>query len=697
MSNKFNIYFLVFSFLIPIIIGLFLRFEDLTFWEKNKDKFYLKDGRPILTSVDGYYFARYGNEYLKGSYKADETDPLRFVPDNILKLEDDNYDIKVKYPDPIPLESWLAANLSKVFNQPIENIALWLTPILAVLVVIPLVLIFRNIFDLYLTGFLGALTTVVSFAYLSRTSIARFDTDSLNLFFPFAIVLFFLKILEEKKEKAKYIYSIIAGIFLYLYYWWYDHPDLVVLLLIIYVVVLLISKFNNLSKSDFISLALIVLFTNPLVIIKGLIPLTKRIISFSVYAPSSDYPYPSVISSISELQKYDFFRLAELTIGNEILFLLGIFGTILFFVKFWRKALLLVPLFLIGLMAFKDGYRFTMYLAPFIGIGLGFILDLLLEFIREGKRNLIRVFLIPLLTILILFVNLESIIHKTKPKIPRPLAEEFILLKDLTPKDSWIWTWWDFGYPIQFFSERGTYFDGSTQGTPKLYYVAKSFITNSPEEAYNIIMSISSVGVEKLEYLREKKKEPVDKIVSDVKNGKFIKDLKNSVYLLFTEDQFGKLYWIYYFGSWDFKKKTGKHRRIKFLSGCKNETLTVLSCLNGLVKLDLKNGLIVAKKINLHSKKVEGTKVIKIKFIASKVGNDYRIINKNDKGLVFELVSNKNGRTFFLLMDEETFNSMFNQMFVLRNYDKKYFELVRDNFPTAVLYRVKNIKEVNSK
>ena len=48
-------------------------------------------------------------------------------------------------------------------------------------------------------------------------------------------------------------------------------------------------------------------------------------------------------------------------------------------------------------------------------------------------------------------------------------------------------------------------------------------------------------------------------------------------------------------------------------------------------------------------------------------------------------------------MDEESFNTMFNKMFILRDYDKRYFELVRDNFPTAVLYRVKNINEVNKR
>ncbi len=690
MKNRFNLVFLIFSLIIPIFIGLFVRFDDLKVWEKYRDKFYLDDGRPILTSIDGYYFARYGEEYKKGIYKAGEVDPLKFVPDNFIEIKD--YDkFEITYPDPIPLESWLAGNLSKIFNKPIENIALWLTPVLAVLVVIPIVLIFRNIFNLYITGFLGALTTVISLTYISRTSVARFDTDSLNLFFPFMVVFLLLKVLEEQREKIKYIYSALAGVFLYLYYWWYFHADLIALMLLTYLFILVVSKFKNLTKSDFIAVGIIVFFANPLVVIDGLVPLINKVVNISIYSKPSDYPYPSVAVSIAELQKYYFTKLAEITIGNEVLFILGILGSVLFFVKFWKRALLILPLFLIGLMAFKNGHRFVMYLAPFIGIGLGFILDFLINFIRKQKRDFLRFSLIPVLTLLVLFVNLNSISHTELPKLNKDIVEEFINLRKMTPTNSWIWSWWDFGYPIQFYSNRGTYFDGGSQNTPKLYYVAYSYTTFSPKEAYNTIMSISSVGVKTLEYLREKKNIPVDKIVKNVKEGKYIKAISNPVYFLFTSDQLGKFNWIHYFGSWDFKKKTGKHKGIKSLTGCKNETPYILTCFKGSLKVDLKRGLIIQKRLPIDDIK-------KIKFVVLKDNKGYKVVNKNNEGLVLEIVINgKERKTLFLLMDEESFNTMFNKMFILRDYDKRYFELVRDNFPTAVLYRVKNINEVDKR
>ncbi|RUM58752.1 MAG: hypothetical protein DSY53_04205 [Persephonella sp.] len=691
MKEKFNLIYLLISLAIPIIIGLFIRFDDIKFWDKYKDKFYLDDGRPILTSIDGYYFARYGKEYKEGIYKAGETDPLRFVPDNINRLDNEKYDIKIEYPDPIPLESWIGGILSKITNLPIENIAFYLTPILAVLVVIPVVLIFRNIFNLYITGYLGALTTVLSLTYLSRTSVARFDTDSLNLFFPFMIAFFLLKVLDESRKKLKYLYSFLAGIFLYLYYWWYGHSDLVFVIFSVYVVVLIVSKFKNINKTDLISLLIIFLLANPLVLLQGMNPFISKLINFSIYYVSNANLYPTAYTSIAELTNYPIDKLAEITIGNIVLFFIGIIGSIFFFVKNWKRALLILPLFLIGLMAFKNGHRFVMYLAPFIGIGLGFIFDFLITFFREEKRRKVLVVLTILLTIFTPTLALNSIKHVETPKLKKEYIEAFEYFKNNTPKNSWIWSWWDFGYAIQFYSERPTFMDGGgTQNTPKMYYVAYSYITYSPEEAYNTIMSISSVGIETLEYLRKEKNISVEKIVKDVREGKFIKNINTNVYWLFTSDQIGKYFWIHYFGSWDFKARKGIHKKINILKGCKSITLDKLSCYKGAMRIDLNKGEILIRGGVLDTVK-------KIKFIVIKNNQTYEVLPKNVDGLVLEIVSDKNNNTLFLLMDEESYNSMLNKMFILRDFDKRYFELVRDDFPNSVIYRLKSVKEVYGK
>ena len=188
---------LLVSIVIPIAVGLYVRFDDLSIWEKYRNQFYYQD-RPLFTSYDAFFFARWGKDYLNGDYRPGEKDHLRFVPDN------------ATYPSPIPMESWLGAKLAKLKNTYIENISLWLTPFLAILFILPLVLYFFKI-GLPVAGFSGAFLGVVSLMYLVRTTVARFDTDSLNLFFPFAIAFFLLRSFYSK-GKLKYLDLAIAGI-----------------------------------------------------------------------------------------------------------------------------------------------------------------------------------------------------------------------------------------------------------------------------------------------------------------------------------------------------------------------------------------------------------------------------------------------------------------------------------------------------
>jgi hypothetical protein len=98
MNRVFPRLLLLFIIIVPIIIGAYIRLDDLKVWDANKQVFYFKD-RPLFTSYDAFIFARYGKEFFEGKYRAGEKDPLRFVPDNYLT---DN----VTYPKIVPMSSF---------------------------------------------------------------------------------------------------------------------------------------------------------------------------------------------------------------------------------------------------------------------------------------------------------------------------------------------------------------------------------------------------------------------------------------------------------------------------------------------------------------------------------------------------------------------------------------------------------------
>ncbi|WP_457568106.1 STT3 domain-containing protein [Desulfurobacterium sp.] len=686
-------FFRIIMFIVlPIAVGLYIRFDDLSVWRAQKARFYFND-RPLFTSYDAFYFARWSEDYLEGKYRAGETDPLRFVPDNYIvsKLSDSEIKklkaYKAVYPDPIPLESFMGAVFSRIFHTHIENVALYLTPVLAVLFVIPLV-VYMDEIGAPIAGFSGAVFGVTSLMYLARTTIARFDTDSLNLFFPFLIAYFFHKTLHSKSRK-RYVYAVLAGLSCYLFNWWYAHPDLVLIMFIVFIVGMVILR----KKFNFENLKILMLFavtSNPFVLYKGISIFVDRINTYILNfgKTATQTGFPNVMQSISEAQRASFKMIVLTSTGNTLIFLLGFtFIFVLFFFK-WRDMLFLIPPFMLGLMAFKSGNRFVMYLAPFVGMGFGYVFDLLLEWFA-GKRQVsddvwgilgqswykevFSVFVAVTIFVLSLVSQSQAVKFVAVPKITPSLEAAFLKLKEITPDDAWIWTWWDYGTAIQYLSRRAVYHDGQSQLSPKTYFVATTFSASSPEVAFNVINGISHVGVTYIEKWLDEGLSP-ETIRDKFFKGEFNGKLEHPVYWIFTEDEIGKFAWINYFGTWNFDLKKGVKDSINPVGVCKIVDKEHVFC--GGISIDIKSGVLNARGTTILNK------------LAINIDGKYREFSYNPSGRFYVELVKVRGKLLGFIMDEQPFYSMFNQMYILRHFDKHYFSLVYDGFPAIVVYKV---------
>ncbi|WP_456397493.1 STT3 domain-containing protein [Desulfurobacterium sp.] len=678
--------------MVPVIVGLYLRFDDLAVWHSKKSSFYYKD-RPLFTSYDAFYFARWSEDYLKGKYEAGKMDPLRFVPDNYIvsKLSDSEIKklkaYKAVYPDPIPLESFMGAIFSKLFNTHIENVAVYLTPILAVLFIFPLV-IYMDEIGAPVAGFSGAMFGVISLMYLARTTIARFDTDSLNLFFPFLIAYFFHKILHSEGNR-KYVFAVLAGFSCYLFNWWYAHPDLVLIMFFVFILGLFITK-RKVSREDLKLIGVLALFSSPVVLWHGISSLINRVNTYILEfgKTATNVGFPNVMQSISEAQRASLKMIIFTSTGNALIFFIGFVFIFVFFLKNWRQTLFLLPTFFLGLMAFKSGNRFVMYLAPFIGMGFGYAFDFVLD-IFSGKQVKIDKFSISngfikellliglgcIITILSLISQSEAVKFVAVPKITPSLEGAFLRLRNITPEDAWIWTWWDYGTAIQYLSRRAVYHDGQSQLSPKTYFVATTFSASSPKIAYNTINGISNVGVTYIDKWLKEGQTP-ESIRDKFFKGVFNSKLKHPVYWLFTEDEIGKFAWINYFGTWNFDLKKGIKDTINPVGICFIPSKNRVVC--GGITIDLKTGIIKAR----------GTAVLNK--IGVNIDGKYKEFSYDPEGrYYFDLVKTE-GKLLGFIMDQQPFYSMFNQMYILRNYDSNYFKLIYDDFPTMVVYKVLN-------
>jgi dolichyl-diphosphooligosaccharide--protein glycosyltransferase len=275
----------------------------------------------------------------------------------------------------------------------------------------------------------------------------------------------------------------------------------------------------------------------------------------------------------------------------------------------------------------------------------------------------------------IVYFNRAAIKFFITPKITPALAADFSRLETLTPKDSWIWTWWDYGTAIQYYAGRGVFHDGQSQFSPKTYFVATTYSTSNPKIAYNVITGIANVGNYEITKLLREGKKAVE-IRDMFFEGKFSKPLKHPVYWAFTGDEIGKFAWINYFGTWNFDEEKGIKAPIYDLGICIPQKGDVIQCQKAV--MDLKKGEVIL-----------GKKAIPIALLA--VRNLKKVEEKTYRraGIIAELVEDKHKVLRAFVMGAQPFKSMFNQMYILRVYDPKYFELIYDDFPTMVLYRVK--------
>ena len=665
MQKKFRVLFLSIAILFPIFIGLYVRFDDLEVW-KQRQNFYFQE-RPIFTSYDAFYFARWSKEYLNGTFKGGETDPLRFVPD------------KGKYPPIIPMESWLGAKLAQLLGTHIENVALWLSPLLSVFFVIPFVFYFYKI-GFPLSGFSGALLGVISIVYLTRTSIVRYDTDSLNLFFPFAIALALLNSLIAKSQKLRILNLTIAGILSQLYYWWYLHPGLIIAIDAFYLIALLFEKEKTI-KDKFILFLVLLIFSNPLIVSEGVTNFINlaKIYLINVFKPEVS-GFPNIHKTIDEAIHFEIARLSEATAGNFFLFAIGFSGLVLLILKKFKELFLLLPVLFIGLMSFFGGSRFIMYLAPFVGAGLGYLAERLLEYIDDSflskYRELSSIPALPILSSAILFSNPLSLSFTAIPKLNPNLIRDFIKLAEITPPNSWIWTWWDFGTAIQYYAGRAVYHDGQSQGSPKTYFIATTFTTDNPQIAYNTILGVSYLGASGIKGLLKEGRKPQE-IRNLMFSGAYAQPVENPIYWIFTGDEIAKFAAISYLGTWNFEEKRGTELPIHSLY-CFNIRADIIKCAETII--DLKNGYLY-----------NSSKPIPIKRVIVKEEKNISELDFSRGKLYVEVIRRKETSYAFLL-SKEAYKSLFNQMFILRKYSPKYFEIVYDDFPHMVVYRLKTFK-----
>jgi len=735
---KNNIWMFLTVLLACFSVSVGVRYKQFETWKLTPHAYFVGE-RPMMTTLDAPHWLRWARAYNDGVFGL--KDELRLYPegtDTFEELSSKKLPIPLSYSDQalfsssspvtkeisykeVPLLSFLIAKLSPFFNYNYYLTGTLLIPVLASLFILPLGLYFLRI-GLPMCGLLGGLIGSFASGYYLRSSIGRIDTDMLNLFFPLLAGLLILMAGNAKKERYILLYSIGVGLSLFLFQWWYAKSGFTLVFFMVLVFSLLIMKVR--LRTILASAFLFVLSADPKVFMSGTaniqyflqdyftIEEARGIVTDKGTTPAI---FPNTMTTISEVDNVPFDEVLRRVLSNTTLDWVGFLAFFGLVVLRWKVLLPLLPMLALGILSFKSSNRFVMYLAPFVGIGFGWVIHLVVDgcyhfftnrpkdhklkesteaINKKGKElkvatkekefqsfkvskfqkadflNLFRqIILYAVMAVFFWVISVQTAISFVPvPSIHTGLYATFLEVKKRVQEDSALLTWWDYGYAITDATELATFHDGGGQQTPRTYFIARGLISPDPEELFDIIQFLATEGNQGI---AENNTSP-GALLTALRNPQ--QKPWNPIYLFFTADMTGKFGAISKLGSWDLVNGGSKPRFYQNLA-CNKITNEEINCRGA--KVDLKTG-----KIN--------NQVPLKRMLFLRNGNVLREQEFGHRhGYTLQMLVSGKQIVEVQLIDESVFMSNYNQMFMMGRYRGDIFEETYNASPYSRLYRVK--------
>ncbi|SDG05953.1 STT3 domain-containing protein [Desulfovibrio legallii] len=271
--------------------------------------------------------------------------------------------------------------------------------------------------------------------------------------------------------------------------------------------------------------------------------------------------YPSVAQSIIEVQDLSLAELFPYFHPWMEAAVAGLLGFILVAVR-RPGALFLLPLAALALLSTKLGGRMVMFGAPVAAVGLTLPLFWLWQrLLRARLRGSVAGLLTSgvLLALLVApFVDMIPAMSQG-PMINRRHADALTRARTMTPENSMLWLWWDWGYAAHHFARRPTIADGAEHAGPSLYLPAAVFATDNPRFARQLIRYTAQCGNEpgkvfegldgrEAQALMDKLRSPETPLIA----------AQGRVFLVVSFEMLRLGFWISNFGSWNFVTRSGE-------------------------------------------------------------------------------------------------------------------------------------------
>ena len=600
---------------------------------------------------------------------------------------------------------------TKITPFSLETVTLYMPAIISSLVVIPIILISR-LYKQTLWGFLAALLGSIAWSYYNRTMIGYYDTDMFSAMAPMFILYFLMKSTIDFNLRSGLYAAISIAIYPFLYdaglslvyamgliyalymilYHRHENTTYLSLILVfiallplplsspwIYIVkVMLLSvvymllKKSTLEQKKLMLIAgvlflLFLFFGNVLSLILG-----KISAYIATGTKEKGLHFYSVAQTVREAGQIPFSTFANRISGSTVGVLLSLLGYVVLVLRH-RAFILALPLIGIGVFALFGGLRFTVYAVPVAAMSAVYLFFVLSTYIKETKM---KYAFIVFATAAMIYPNITHIIsYKVPTVLNKTEVQDLVKLNEIADAKDYTLSWWDYGYPIWYYSDTSTLIDGGKHNNDN-YIISKIMQTSSPELAVNLsrlavetyVDSNYSVVTETL--FKNGKKDQLDPnmLLANLEASTFkVPPKTRDIYLYLPYRMLRIFPTVAIFGNLDLTTGQEERKMSFFPTRAVGQKEGMLSFANG-ITFDTQKGQIQlgqqtkdVKNFIITQNTQEGD--VQLQSQPYHIDGEYVVIFMKSYGQ-------------FLVMDTETFNSTYVQMFVLGKYDKNLFELV---------------------
>lgn len=661
-------------------------------WASGIPEFYWNNQLMINTN-DGYYFAASAQNALTSLYNN----------------------------NPRITDIWSSATvastalLSKYI--PIETVILYLPVFISSLVVIPMTLIGR-LFNAPYFGFFSALLASIGWSYYNRTMAGYYDTDMFSAMAPMLIVYF----LMATTIKENLLWAVLSAVSILCYPFLYDQGlSIVYAITMFYMAYMLV--FHKHEKFTYFSIALlsIALFALPIGIKIALIAALSLGYHFKkfdlkilwglsaatflfflinanalslIMAKISGYTdtgtedgllqFYAVAQTVREAGQIPFSEIANRISGGILPLFFAMVGYIALVLKH-RAFILALPLIGIGLFAFWGGLRFTIYAVPVAALGAIYSLYVFAALFNNKK---VQYSFIILGTILFLYPNVKHVLEYQTPTVfTTKEVQSLERLKQISSSKDYTIAWWDYGYPLWFYTHTNTLIDGGKHNHDN-FIVSEILTTSSQLEAARLARIATET------YVSSNYQEIADKLFipasgTPLNVSDYLDTLKvapsidlpkktRDIYLYLPWRMIDILSTVTLFSNLDLNTPDDRSQPFFYMATSLQDTGKTL---------ELGNGICVNKEKNTISL---GNQDVPIKSFYQVGYDSTQKLTINEQTISTEglniIYLGSYGR--FLIVDDFYLHSTYIQMFIFERYDKTLFEPVIID-PMTKIYKLK--------